>query len=191
MGDAVLYTTHSPLPNFKDFSKEELKAYREWFRSIAAERLRKLPEIVNETPGFEAWLADLTPESLDALGYWFASRVETRKRGAFEVAEIAARSPYPIHVPEDELTASTFGVAHDVGIYLAEVLRHEHPVLRWIQISGSKQKIEFGHMGLSGFGKVDFSPIHIAIVLAYAISTKSKNGGRLSELYGVWSRMIK
>jgi hypothetical protein len=191
MENTASFTTNSPLPNFRNFSKEELKAYQDWFRSIIPERVRKLSEMVKSTPGFELWVGDLTPKSLEALGYWFASHVETRKRSPREVAGITSRSPYPIDIPEDELTAGTFAMSHDVGIYLAEVLQHNYPALHWIQISGSKQKIEFGHMGLSGFGKVDFSPVHIVITLAYGVSAKTKGGERLRELYDVWSRMIK
>jgi hypothetical protein len=180
----------SPIPNLRESGKQELKAYFQWFLSIIPERLDILPRLVNDTPGFESWAADFSPESLSRLGEWFAGRVGTRMRSAREIADIAALSPYPVEVPAEELSDGTFGLAHDVGIYLAEMLRHQHPPLAWIQILGNKQKVEYGHVGLAGFRGVDFSPVHIAITLAYGIAAKNRNARSLRCVYDVWARMI-
>lgn len=185
------YTIDAPLPPLRDLPKQDVKAYFEWFLSLIQERMQALPNAVNATSGFEAWCPDYTPTSLELLGKWFACQVATRKRTQQEIAAITAQSRYPIEIPQDELTNHTFAVAHDVGIYFAEVLRHQYPSLQWKQVVGSKNNIDFGRAALSGFGKVDFTPVHIAITLAYAIAAKKDDGRKLRNLYDVWVTFIK
>lgn len=184
------FTIFAPLPDLRNLGKKDVEAYFEWFLSIIPERLEALLAAVTDSPEFEKWQASYTPESLEMLGTWFAAQVETRKRSPQEIAEIAAHSPYQIDIPADALTDRTFGLAHDVGIYFAEVLRHQYPTLRWQQICGSKKNVVFGYAALSGFGKLDFSPVHLAIVLAYGIADKTWDGKRLKELYDTWSTRI-
>lgn len=183
------FSTASPVPQLQSVGIQVLRSYFEWFLSLVPQRLDRLPHHVSETPGFEGWDADYSPESLRDLSEWFASKVRTRRRTQQELAEIASMSPYPIEVPTDELTEETFSICHDVAIYFAEVLRRQHPSLIWAQISGSKRKFDYGHAGLKGF-RADFSPVHILITLGYAISTNRVRAKTLPELYDAWSKLV-
>ena len=69
---------------FASMSKEELVDYFEWFLGALPGRIEELAKIVRASPGFSDWSPDDRPDSLDALGRWFASQVETRDRSSIE-----------------------------------------------------------------------------------------------------------
>jgi hypothetical protein len=77
-------------------SKKDLRAYFEWFLAIIPERIKELTSAVKSTLGFEDWEPDFSPASLNLLGEWFASQVETRPRTPEEIDGFNAQSPYPI-----------------------------------------------------------------------------------------------
>ena len=66
-------------------TKQQLKEFFVWFQGVIPERLDVLIKAVHETPGFESWDPDFSPESLDGLGNWFAGEVETHQRRAAEM----------------------------------------------------------------------------------------------------------
>lgn len=63
------------------------------------------------------------------LNAWFVGQVELRKLSPEERAELAAMLPYPFDVPEYDLAEQTYAAAHDIGIYFAEVFRHQYPFM--------------------------------------------------------------
>jgi hypothetical protein len=185
------FSTQCLIPELARLPSSAVKDYFSWFISIIPTRLAALKNEVSLSPGFESWSADYSPKSIEELGRWFALSVETRPRSREEFAQIKANSPYPIEIPAYDLSPRSIEFAHDVGIYFAESLRHQHPKLAWIQILGKKHNIQFGHAALSGFGPIDFSPVHIAITLAYGIASKNQDGSRLKQLFDTWSRMVR
>ena len=176
---------------FREMSKKELKEYFEWFQGILPQRLDELARAVKETPSFEDWKPDFTPVSLDLLGNWFVTQVETRLRTQDEIQEIESRSANPIEVPDEELTNRTFSIAMDIGMYLSKVFLTNHPSLRWDQTFGNKKSIDYGQPVLTGFGVAEFNPVHMMVTLAYGLASKKKTGSRLRELYDIWSKMIR
>jgi hypothetical protein len=66
--------------NLTEMPKKELRRYFQWFMDVLPERVSELAKAVRETPGFETWQPDLTPDSLDTLAEWFAGQAETRDR---------------------------------------------------------------------------------------------------------------
>ncbi|HUO13993.1 MAG TPA: hypothetical protein VMX38_03320 [Verrucomicrobiae bacterium] len=65
-----------------------------------------------------------------------------------------------------------------------------HPSLKWGQVFGSEQFVDYGQPVLLGFGKVPFNPVGTMLTLAYGLADKSKDGRRLREIYDIWSNMI-
>jgi hypothetical protein len=151
------------------------------------DRLAILERFTNQS-GMPNWKADLSADSLDALGDWFVTRVETRPRTATEIQEIVSRAPYPVPIPDYELTNRTFSLAIDIGMYFAMTLKNTFPHLTWEQPLHDKQFIEYGQPVLRGFGAVPLNPVAIAITLAYGIARRTKSGRRLRELYDYWSK---
>ena len=177
---------------FREMSRKELIDYFRWFLQILPERAQELTNVVKSTTGFsEDWNPDYMPRSLDTLGRWFATQVQTRPRTEEETAEFEARSQYPIDRPQWELTDRTFSMAMDVGMYLAQTLLRNHPSLKWDQPFGSKKFIDYGQPVIVGFkGNVPLNPVHIVITLAYGVAAKTKTGKTLRELYDTWSGMV-
>jgi hypothetical protein len=91
---------------------------------------------VKSSPLFENWQPDFTPRSLDALGNWFATQIETRPRTREEIAEFDAQVPFPIERSAVELTNRTFSLAMDIGMYLAQVFLRNHPSVKMDQPLG-------------------------------------------------------
>lgn len=175
---------------FREMSKKELKDYNDWFHKIMPERIQILTLAIKSTPGYENWEANSSPESLEPLGEWFFSQVETRPRTSEEIEAIQKRSKFPINIPGEDLTNKTFSLAMDIGMYVSQVLLKKHPTLEWSQPFGNKKFVDYGQPILSGFGKMTFNPVRIAVTLAYSFSDKSKTGGRLRELFDICSNMV-
>lgn len=173
---------------FREMPKKELKAYFDWFLSQIAQRIAGLEREVRTTASLANWNADKSPESLSALGGWFVRHVQTRQRTPEEIREITAVSSIPISIPNQELTNRTFSLAMDVGMYLAETLRAQHPKLEWRQFLEDKKFVDYGQPVLVGFGAVPLNPVRIVITLAYGIADQKQGGERLRELYDYWSR---
>jgi hypothetical protein len=57
--------------------KKELKGYFKWFQEIAQDRIKQLASTVQSSAGFENWQPDFSPDSLNALGAWFATHIES------------------------------------------------------------------------------------------------------------------
>lgn len=176
---------------FREMPKKELKEYFVWFQNILAQRLGLLTNAVKQTPGFETWEADFTPASLDRLGEWFASQVETRLRTEDEIREIRDRSSFPIEIPAEELTNRAFSFAMDTGMYLSQVFLKNCPTVRWDQQFGNKKNVDYGQPILIGFGPVSLNPVRLLVTLAYGIVSNKRSGNGLRELYDIWSKMIR
>jgi hypothetical protein len=173
-------------------SKKELRAYFKWFQEITPERIAEIASAVKSSPPFENWQPDFTPRSLDALGKWFATQIETRPRTREEIAEFDAQTFFPIERSGVELTNRTFSLAMDIGMYLAQVFLRNHPSVKRDQPLGSKRDIDYGQPVLVGFhgGKVPFNPMGSVVTLAYSLRDNTRTGERLREIYDIWSKSI-
>lgn len=176
---------------FREMSKKELKDYFEWFQSILPQRLDGLAKSVRQTPGFDTWQPDFTPASLDLLGSWFVTQVETRLRTQDELQELESRSTYPIEIPREELTNRSFSLAMDVGMYLSQVFLKNHPTLQWDQPFGNKKYVDYGQPVLTGFGAAPFNPVRMLVTFAYGAASKERTDKSLRDLYDIWSKLIR
>lgn len=172
--------------DFKDMPKKELKAWYNWFLGAIPERIKQLEGIVRDSTAFMNWKADKTPDSLDALGQWFALNVETRKRTNHEIQDIVSKLIFPISVPEYELTVKTFSLSIDIGMYLGEVFLENRSALKWDLPLKSKNFVDYGRPVLLGFGKVPFNPVQMTITLAYGIVRGKRNNEGLRRIYDIW-----
>jgi hypothetical protein len=172
---------------FREMPKAELRAYLDWFLGQIPERIAQLEQEVRLASAFYDWAANKSPDSLTALGAWFVTQVETRKRTTDEMAALRASGSFPVNIPEDELTNRTFSLAMDLGMYLAETLRAQHPKLKWQQPLDDPKFADFGQPVLVGFGAVPLNPVRIVLNLAYGIAGKKQDGARLVSLYAYWA----
>jgi hypothetical protein len=177
--------------DFPAMSKKELRAYFKWFQDVTPERIKQLVAFVHSSPAFEKWQPDFSPESLNALGEWFAGQIETRHLTKAEIDAFNAQAPFPIE-RKTELTNRTFSLAMDIGMYLNQVFLKNHPSLKWDQPFGGKRFVDYGQPVLAGFwdGKVPFNAVGTVVTFAYGLRDKRRTGSRLREIYDIWSKNI-
>jgi hypothetical protein len=130
-------------------------------------------------------------DSLDALGEWFRRHVEVCPRSSEEMKNIRDKLAFPIEFPNLELTDKTLSIFMDIGIYLGQVLRKNHPALHWEQIINNKRFVDYGYPVLVGFTNAPLNPIRIVNVLAHSIANKTHMGKRLREVHNIWSNLVQ
>jgi hypothetical protein len=188
----MAYNTIQPPFTLKlwEMSKKELRDYFRWFQEVMSERINELASTVKSSHGFEDWKPDYTPNSLDALGSWFATQVQTRPRTQEEIEKLAAQSPFPSS--SQELTNQTISLAMDIAMYFSQVLLRNNPSLRWDQLFGSKKYIDYGQPVLVEFAdKIPRNPIRAITTLTYGLIDKTYTEKRLREIYDVWGKMAR
>lgn len=176
---------------FREMPKKELNRYFQWFMDVLPQRIDELARAVKQTPGFETWQADCTPDSLDRLGEWFAGQVETRSRTKVELQAIKDRLVFPMDISGEELTNRTFSLAMDVGMYFSQVLLKNYPFLKWEQPLGNKKFIEYGQPVLVKFGPGPFNPVGMMVTFAYGLVSRKKTGEGLRNIYNIWSKLVQ
>jgi hypothetical protein len=177
--------------DFQEMTLDELRSYFEWFLEIVPERVKEMADEVRRAPGFEGWMPDCSPESLDLLGQWYASHVERRPTSSQEMAQMRAglRGKMPDSIlPTEQLTDRTYSLAFDVGTYLSQVFVKNCPGASWQQIREDKEMNDYGQPVLVGMGPLPCSPLLLATVLAHGLAKKTKKPERLRELYEIWSQ---
>jgi hypothetical protein len=174
--------------NYVDVPKKELREFFRRFQSGLVTRTQILAGLVNADERFTFWTPDLTAASLEPLGAWFMSNVQSRPCTEAEKFDMAAKVPYAIDVPTSTLTDQTYSVAADVGIYFARILMRLHPHLQWQLPLGSKKFVDYGQPVLEGFPSgVLLNPVRIATNVAYGAAAGKPSASKLRELVEVWS----
>lgn len=175
---------------FREMPVQELKEYSAWFHRVIPERVAILEKEVAAAAEFAGWKADRSPDSIEPLGRWFATQVETRPRTASEKEAISSSAPW-VTVPDVELTNRTFSIAYDVGIYLALCILAARPSARWDQDLKRKQFVDYGQPTIVGLGVVPLNPIRIAISTAYGISDGRRQASDLKAAFDYWVKQGK
>lgn len=176
---------------FTRMSKAELRAYAAWFHETDAERIAELVRVVQATPGFEKWLPDETPESLETLGRWFEGQVETRPKTEDELANdrLLLAGLGEEFVEPKTLTDRTFSLAMDMGRYFARVMLKAVPDAKWsLRLTGSTFA-DYGQPTLVGLGPPPLNPITVMIVTAMHIAEGRPHG--LGKLFAIWQDSLR
>jgi hypothetical protein len=151
---------------FSEMQKRDLQAYRLWLQDVLHRRIAELTSAVKATPGHEDWEPDETPGSLDALGRWFESQVETQK---------------------EELTVRSWSLAMDIGLYFGRVILRNVGGTWWEQPLDNKKVADYGQPVIMGCGSVPLNPVRVLLGIAYVVSANQP--ARLGELYETWAHM--
>jgi hypothetical protein len=169
---------------------------KELFRSYLAmipSRILILERAVQTTAGLSEWVANNTRDSLQPLGLWFSLQIETRQRTAEEMKAIYTNAPswmQQVTVEDWELSSTSFSIAIDIGMYMAESLRWAVPALKWKLITTPTNDISFHQPVLAGASKAAFNPTHIITTLAYAVARKVQSPDRLQQLFDIWANLL-
>lgn len=158
-------------------TREELVHFFQWFMEIIPARVQELSTLVRSTAGFEFWLPDCAPDSLETLGRWFADQIEI-----IDPTE-------PIDESGNKLTFRTYSLAMDVGIYFSQVLLKNYPMLKWVQPVKHKRFIDYGQPVLVHFGRTMLNPPRVVLGFAYGIARNVHVGNELRRIYNYWSAL--
>lgn len=170
-------TAYSPLTSaFAAATPNDLKVFFDAFMLNKPYCLDELIQSVWQTLGYEQWGADFSPESLDALGEWFAARVRER-----------AQSSSAVETGSEEVVS----LAVAVGMYYGEVAVRNNPPLGWHALNGSKRQADYGQPVVSSAGNLPTNPVRVAQAFASGIADGSKAAGRLRQTYDYWMQLIK
>ncbi|HLF06476.1 MAG TPA: hypothetical protein VI893_04785 [Thermoplasmata archaeon] len=185
--DAMTYTpVQPPFPldldlDLQGHSKQQLSEYAAWFAKSIPGRVAELARTVKETPGYEAWMPDITPRSLDKLGDWLAEQVKSRK-----MTKEASLTPGGLPDGDTVLTSRTLSLLMDAAMYLSKVVLAEVPAARMTQVFRDRRDMDYGHVVIAGPGPVPMNPFHLLMVLASKFADGSESGAGLRKLFEFW-----
>jgi hypothetical protein len=177
----------------QQLSKAEARQYAAWYHQQVPVRIAVLERAVRSTPDYEKWQADETPESLHALGKWFAGQVELRLKSQEELSKERAEAGerWADTVGTYTLTYRTMSIAYDIGMYLGAVTIRALPQLTWKLIETGRRNVDYHQPVLVAPGKtVPMNPVALVRVAAWGLADDTWDGGHLFNLYRIWSDLL-
>jgi len=185
-------TNYSPNSGiFLAMDKKKLKEFYQWFMTSLPYCIEELMQLIENTPGFENWKADDSPDSLDGLGAWFFMKAKKRDYTQEEIKSIkkSFESKGEMDFSAWDLTDETKSLALYVGMYYGEVALKNHSLLNWEQCLGSKKIADYGQPIITGNGFVPINPVRVAHSIAFGFVDGSKDGGALRKGYDYWEKL--
>lgn len=178
-------TAYTPVSAaFASMGAQELKSFYEGFMLNKPYCLDDLIQAVWQTPGYEQWSADFSPESLDVLGEWFAAQIH-------DMARVSHSAQTAKDAAVRDMSDEEKALAVAVGMYYGEVAVRNNPQLGWHQLKGNKKQADYGQPVISDSGKLPTNPVRVAHAFASGIADGSKAAGRLRETYDYWMQLIR
>ena len=172
---------------FREMPKAELRAYFSWYLEQIPSRLDALQYLVRESDGRDRWNADRTPASLIELGAWFTDAIEVCPANTNSQNHSLDEPFLPKIYTHSELTAKTFSIAVDIGMYISQVLISEIKSLQWTQNLQTKADIDYGQPVLGKFRTAAFNPSRMIITLAYGLRDGIRDKSDLRRLFDTWA----
>lgn len=171
--------------------KNKIKEFYQWFMESLPYCIEELMQLIASTPGFEKWDADDSPNSLNDLGAWFATKVNKRDLTLKEIEVIKSKQVKPIDFATWDLTDETKSLALYVGMYYGEVAIRNNSLLKWNQLLSSRKLADYGQPVLDGVGIVPINPVRVAHSIAYGfIGNNTRDGMELRKAYDYWEKLV-
>ena len=184
-------TAYTPVTTaFASMSTKELNGFYEGFMLNKPYCLDELIQAVWQTPGYEDWRADFSPESLDLLAEWLAfqmTKVNLSSKGD-TLAEDSVASAAGVEV--SDMSDEERSLAVLVGMYYGEVAVRNNPLLSWSQLKGNKKQADYGQPVISASGKLPTNPMRVVNAFACGLADGSRTSARLRETYDYWMGLI-
>ena len=184
-------TAYTPVTTaFASMSAKELNGFYEGFMLNKPYCLDELIQAVWQTPGYEDWCADFSPESLDLLAEWLAfqmTKVNLSSKGG-TLADDSVASAAGVEV--SDMSDEERSLAVLVGMYYGEVAVRNNPLLTWSQLKGNKKQADYGQPVISASGKLPTNPVRVVNAFACGLADGSRTSARLRETYDYWMGLI-
>lgn len=176
-----------PLDRALDTStRKEVLAYSEWFLAALPTRVEMLQKEVAATRGYTSWRADCGVESLERLGRWFESQVESTAsptEPSPSDAAVLELSVEDLEALESGLAVRTLSLCLDIGMYSGQVLVKNVPGAAWKQEFGGVSSADYGHVVVCVKGPLSCNPFRLMTVVAYRVASGAR--ADLSGLYEI------
>ena len=183
-------TAYSPVTtDFVSMSAHDIKAFYEWFMLNKSYCLDELIQAVWQTPGYENWCADFSPESLDVLGEWLFFMINAKHQSTKTELDKSKGLSDVNGLETDGLSNEEKSLAVLVGMYYGEVAVRNNPGLNWVQLKGNKKQADYGQPVIAGPAALHTNPVRVSNAFACGIADGSRTGSRLRETYDYWMQL--
>ena len=179
-------------------TKKEAAAYFKWFMDQVPERVAYVSQVCAKELHISVKRMDCSPKSLVLLWKWFRKRAETEPVIRTEEEKKQPGYADGMFRNERQLTLETEYILRDIGMYLGETFRKNHPQIYWTYYTEPKRDFFANHPLLKGFVDMTtgvpfyaaFEPIHMAGVQASKILSKKSEDTDLLQIYTIWSQKM-
>lgn len=179
-------------------TEKEAAAYFEWFMDQVPERVAYVSQVCAKELHISVKRMDCSPKSLVLLWKWFRKRAETEPVILTEEEKKQPGYGDGMFRNERQLTLETEYILRDIGMYLGETFRKNHPQIYWTYYTEPKRDFFANHPLLKGFVDMttgvpfyaEFEPIHMAGVQASKILSKKSEDTDLLHIYTIWSQKM-
>ncbi len=187
------------VPNLKKsifkLSEEEAAIYFEWFMEQVPQRVAYISQKCADELRVSADCIDCSPESLLLLWKWFRKRAKTETVIISEGEKSQPAYANGMLCNKHQLTLETEYIIRDIGMYLGETFRKNHPQIYWTYYTKPKRSFFVNHPLLKGFVDMttgvpfdaEFEPIHMAGIQARKILNGKSKDADLFDIYAIWA----
>ena len=179
-------------------NEDETSAYFEWFMNQVPQRVAYVSKVCAKELRIPLDYMDCSPKSLLLLWKWFRRRARTE---SVILASTNTKHPnYPngTFCKNRQLTLETEYIIRDVGMYLGETFRKNHPQIYWTYYTKPKRSFFVNHPLLRGFVDMttgipfnaEFEPIHMTGIQARKLLNNKSKDTDLFDIYTIWSNKI-
>jgi hypothetical protein len=172
-----------PVEAMASASEEGRAEYARWFRASLSPRIACLEAAVGQR-----WTGDFEPDSLTALGAWFAREVKGVERTEDEIAKMQARLAPHIKVAKTRPSDRSASLAYDIAMYFGETLRRQDERLDWVLGAHPTGQMLVTTPALPMARPCD--PVGLMLVWTYGMVAGKLDGTRLHQLFEIWSRLV-
>ena len=179
-------------------TEEETAAYFEWFMEQVPLRVAYVSKVCAKELHIPVERMDCSPESLLLLWKWFRKRAKTERVILTEEEKKQPEYANGMLRNEHQLTLETEYILRDIGMYLGETFRKNHPQIYWTYYTKPKRSFFANHPLLKVFIDMttgvpfhaEFEPIHMAGVQASKILSKKSKDNDLLNIYNIWAQKM-
>ena len=110
---------------------KEAEEYFQWYMEKVPERVAYISQVCAKDLRIPVERMDCSPESLLLLWKWFRRRARTERVIPDKKEDRAKKQPKELWNNTHQLTLETEYILRDIGMYLGETFRKNHPQIYW------------------------------------------------------------
>lgn len=179
-------------------NEQEAADYFAWYQEKIPERVAYVSKVCATELGIPEERLDCSPESLMLLWKWFRRRAKTEPAVHADAETGKSKAPDELFANKRQLTLETEYIIRDIGMYLGETFRKNHPCIFWTYYTKPTRDFFVNHPLLKGFvdrtcGKsfdACFEPIHMTHVQAARILNHTSKDTDLLRIYKIWAEKM-